>query len=393
MEDRYLEEFTEMFMELYKEEHDNFNKCTHPYVLINDEQFYVCSECGFVVDDLVFTKDLSEKERSNYSRIRKIVPYSRNKYCSKRIRYLKGQQKAKVPKIVWDLVSNETNVDKVKKILKENKLSKYYTSVYLLIGVDNYFTPELENLFEIIYYEILRVYPTYKINKKKFFPWAFVASACMHILREFYPEYTENINNIIIHLSGYKVKSNFKKNYEVLKKCVSNLNFTFIYETMSQVVLFPPEEIAHMGDNNTFQLGQGHAVIEKARIDGISKMAGYALSEKARIAMLAFDNDLPLRIKSSENQQMLLGIEGRAAMGEHVPVTMRLQAVPMDESVEPLQGPNVAKAPIEPDLLLPFDSVQNLFLAKKNIKAVREQLRGVDQAPKKSENKSKNGRR
>lgn len=371
-------DFQDCFKYLHDEDEPSeiiSEECKHEYKLINEEGSSVCTSCGLVCDDLAFPDELLFKEMDHYF-MKKYQPYRQSRNFYKKLRFFKGSQRVKLTdKVIeaLELIDEERDPNKVKALLKKNKLSKFYKHINWMLEIKAPINGDLEYFTTLVYLEILRVYPTYRTNKKKMFPFTFTLKMCMYIIYFYAPEYREAIVRICDLLPTYKIKSNFQKNFLVLKQCVENLNLSFLDKEMRHL-LATVQEVKQVSNVNTVQMAPGHAMYEQARVHGIYKGEGYSLSESARQASLLFGNELPLRLKDANNEQRLIEQQGLHMIDSRQPMVAPMDQPPdMDISNHPRADIQM-KAFVPPEQLVPVNSASNILLARHKMQELKRQM-------------------
>lgn len=356
--------------------------CTHEYIIINEEGFCICECCGEQVNDLNFQKEYNFKELQSHV-MKKKIPYSRISNFHKKTRYLRGHQKLKKQDELLKLMSliegKNFTPSELLEIFKKYKLGRFNKHVYWLTQLKLPINSVLETLILLIYNQLLEVYPRFKLNKKKFFPFNFVVKGILYIIFCCIPNLRSVCEQLNDHIPNYIIEKNFKLNFSVYEQCVMNMNFTYLEREMKKI-LQPIDFVNSVCELNTRQLRPGEEVIEQGRIENTFCMK-LPLSEEARIANCLYSNNIPMRILNPRNNEKMNIVQGIAAVDPSAPKYTVLNQPPEFNYVGRAVINNAWSVTKVEDVC-PSESVEGMERVNYKIRKIQEQIHSAEKLQK-----------
>lgn len=374
--DEYEKAFEAFFAELEKNTEKEFTCCDD---IINQEiaesGFVVCTKCGVELRDQVwFGKVENHKVYEDYSRPYRYKPYIAINNIRKKVRYALGIQRVRYYSDLAEKTKNCKDLEQVKKVFRENGATKQYKNAYLYLKCGK--VPEwlLDLIFTIIHH-VLKEYREHKRNKKKIFPFIFMARECtLFIMKYFHIDLSNYLNK---HFPRMKTPKSELANLLIWIQCFSEVNFTLLDMDMRRILVTHPEVIREIANQNSYQLDPYSAELEDSRLSIINSFEDYKMDEYDRISRLSAPQ-LPLRLMAPEEKaKNLIDRAGYAASDSEVDKStsknVQQQSEPTGHepiidgsTIKPIKNIEV----VDPGFIIPKNSIASIRATVEQIKAL-----------------------
>ena len=200
-------------------------------LLIIENGFSVCNQCGFSLKAFDVTEEPSYKEMQDYI-YKPQFTYQKSSHLDDWLRRFQAKENRVVDQVILDKVIleakkqritdlNTLTEDKVKKFLKNLNLNEYYDNVIGIINRINgrpqfHLTPEIENKIKIMFEQIQEPFIKYKpATRKNFLSYSYILHQFFKIL---------GLNEFTKYFPLLKSTDKLRQQDEIFRKIVDHMN-------------------------------------------------------------------------------------------------------------------------------------------------------------------------
>lgn len=195
----YFSKFDSNYLNQNLDQYKNNTKCVEcNLTLIVDKSFLVCPNCGFCLQTIEHSNELSYKELQDYD-YRTQFTYDKQTHLEDWLKRFQSKENRSIPQEILDKIIVEANKeriqdlntlteDKIKRYLKKLNLNDYYDNVIGIIGRINgrppfTLTVEIEDKIKSMFQQIQKPYEKFKPpGRKNFLSYSYTLHKFFQIL-------------------------------------------------------------------------------------------------------------------------------------------------------------------------------------------------------------------